>query len=121
MSAAATAATTREAIDALEGRYEFREPDEVRAYLAANPDLLALLDEAAAKIPEFLPPDGPLILEVVWDPEDEEGEGDELFAVVPTRMKHEEVRPRLKRLDREWFLDARGHAIGRFNVDVEHR
>lgn len=118
---AAVETATGQAIDSLAGVYRFREPDEVRAYLAKHPDLLALLVEAAAKIPEFLPPDGPIVLEVVWDPEDEEGEGDELFAVVPTRMGWEEVRPRHHRLTREWLVPAARFAAGRFNVDVEYR
>lgn len=115
-----TAITTREAIDALEGRYEFREPDEVRAYLAQHSDLLGLLDEAAAKIPVFLPPDGRLVLEMVWDPEDEDEDDDgELFAMVPTRIGWQQDRPGYDRLLREWLVPAVRFAAGRFNVGIE--
>ena len=116
-----TQTTVQEAIDALEALYEFREPDEVRAFLADNPDLFDLLVEAAAKIPEFLPPDGPIVLHVVWDPEDEREDEDELFALVPTRLKWEGIRPLMDRMDREWLIGAGRFAAGRFNVDVEFR
>jgi hypothetical protein len=117
MSAPTT--TAPEAIAAIERLYEFREPEEVRAFLAKNPDLIDLVIEAAAKIPEFLPPDGRIVLDVVWDPEDEKAE-DELFALVPTRLGWEEVRPLMGRLDREWLVETFRLARGRFNVDVEY-
>lgn len=117
MGATATVTTApRGAIDAIERLYEFREPDEVRMYLTKNPDLLDLLNEAAVKIPEFLPPDGPIVLEVVWDPEDEEGEDDELFALVPTKLEPEDVRPMMDRMRREWLIGTPGRRASRFNV-----
>jgi hypothetical protein len=120
MRAAETAGSAT--IDTLEALYQFREPDEVRAYLARNPDLIDLLVDASTKIPEFLPTDGSMILEVVWDPDDEEEEeNDELVAVVPTRLKWDEVRPRLDRLTREWLIPTARFAAGRFIVDVEYR
>jgi hypothetical protein len=117
MSAPTT--TAPEAIQQIERLYEFREPEAVRAFLAKNPDLIDLLVEAAVKIPEFLPPDGRIVLEVVWDPEDEDEEDDELFALVPTRMPWEEVLPRYRRLVREWLVPTARFAIGRFNVGPE--
>lgn len=108
------------AIDAIERVFELRQPEEVRAYLAGNPDLLGLVGEAASEIPEFLPPSGSIILEMLWDPEDEEDAG-ELFAVVPTDLGWEAVRPRMDRLLREWLIDAGRFAAGRFNVGVEFR
>ena len=116
-----TQTTVQEAIDALEGLYEFRKPDKVRAFLANNPDLFDLLVEAASRIPEFLPPDGPIVLHVVWDPEDEGDVDDELFALVPTRLRWQDVRPLVDRMDREWLIGAGRFAAGRFNVDVEFR
>lgn len=108
-----------EAIAALEATYEFREPAAVRAFLAKHPDLLDLLGEAAAKIPEFLPPDGRLVLEVVWDRDGVDD--DELFALVPTRMGWDEVRPRYLRLVREWLVPTARLGSGRFNVAPEYR
>jgi hypothetical protein len=118
MSAPTT--TAPEAIAAIERLYEFREPEEVRAFLAKNPDLIGLLVEAAAMIPEFLPPDGRIVLEVVWDPEDEE-EDDELFALVPTKLEPEDVRPMMDRLRRTWLIPRARHAVGRFNVGPAYR
>jgi hypothetical protein len=92
----------------------------VRAFLADHPDLLDLLVEASETIVRFLPTDGPLALDVIWDPEDEDDEG-ELFAVVPTFSEPEEVRPRRTRLVEQWLLDAFRRADGRFNVHVEYR
>lgn len=116
MSAAATA-TTQEAIDALERRYAFREPNEVRgAYLAKHPDLLALLNEAAAKLPAYLPPDGRIVLEEVWDPEDETGQDDELGAFVPTKRAPDDVLPMMDRLRRAWLIATPGRRTSRFNV-----
>lgn len=120
MGATATTATSR-AIDALQSVYVFRGPDEVQTYLAKNLDLLEILHEAAAKIPEFLPVDEAMILEVAWEPEDEEGDEDGLFALVSTRLEPEVVRPRLDRLRREWLVPVFRRTEGRFNVGIEYR
>jgi len=106
-------------IDVLDHLFEFREPDEVRAYLAKHPDLLDLLHEAATRIPEFLPPDRPIVLEMLWDPEDDDDEG-ELFAVVRTRSDGEATRLGYDRLLREWLVPAGRFAAGRFNVGIEY-
>ena len=116
-------ATAPEAMQQIERLYEFREPEEVRAFFAKNPDLIDLVIEAAAKIPEFLPPDGQIVLEVVWDPDDDddEGENDRLFAIAPTRLAWPDVRPRLGRLTREWLIPVARSSGGRFGVDIEYR
>jgi hypothetical protein len=112
--------TPQQTIAELERRYRFREPEEVRAFLLAHPEVLDLVVEAAAKIPEFLPIDEGIELEVVRDPEDEHDPG-ELFAIVPTRLEPVDVRPRMHRLLREWLVDA-GRPFGLlFNVGVEYR
>lgn len=113
-------ASIPDAIEALARRYEFREPEEVRVFLAKNADLLDLLNEAATTIPAFLPPDGRIVLEVVRDPE-EEGAGDELFAVVPTTAHPGVVRPMLEGLRRGWLIATPGRVSGRFNVAPEYR
>lgn len=116
----ATAAVSPEAIAALETTFRFRDRDAVVAYLAANPDLIDLLWDAAAQIPRFIEPAEPIILEFFADPEDEADPG-EIFALVPTSNDWDTVQPRLDRLDREWLIDAGRFAAGRFNVDVEFR
>lgn len=75
---------------------------------------------AAAKLPEFLPNAERTALEVVRDPE-EENDGGDLVAVVVTDMDPDDVRPRLRRLDREWLIAAGRFAAGRFNVAIEYR
>ena len=106
-------------IDTLEAIYQFREPEEVRAYLARNPDLIDLLVEGVRKIPTFLPSDEPIILEVVSDPEDESDSGG-LVAIVRTTLGWKEVRTRMDRLLREWLITAGRQAFGRFGVSVEY-
>lgn len=59
-SSAATAADGVDRVDTamqqmiagVEERYLLREPEQVRAFLAAHPDVLEIVVEAAAKIPE---------------------------------------------------------------------
>jgi len=111
--------TVEDQIGELAALYRFRQPNEVRAYLTANPDLLPLVHEAASKIPDFLAPGGELVLEYFSNPEEEDDVG--LFAVVPTRWKHDEVQPGLNRPTREWLVDAGRTAGNRFNVGVEFR
>lgn len=106
-------------IDSLEEVFHFRQPDDVRAYLTANPDLLPLVREAAAQLRAFLPGDGRLVLEVLWDVDDEDDPG-ELFALFLTTLEPDAVRPALNRLTWDWLVQARRPAVGRFNVNVEY-
>lgn len=103
----------------LEALYEFREPAEVASYLAANPDLLPLLVEAAAKLREAIPGGRHLVLYVLQDPECESDPG-ELFAIIQTPLDPDIVQPAMHRLIRQWLIHARRPAIGRFNVAVEY-
>jgi hypothetical protein len=116
----ATERAVSETIDMLGELYRFREPDEVRAYLARNPDLLDLLVEGAGKIPTFLPGEEPIILEVVVDPEDESDAGG-LVAIVRTTFNVKDVRTHMDRLLREWLISAGQQTFGRFGVGVEYR
>ena len=106
-------------LDALAERYQFRDRAVVEGYLRTNPDLLDLLHATAAKIPAYFDLDEPLILEMLWDPEDEDG--DELFATIPTRLGWEEALSRFNRFIRDWFVDAARFAGVRFNVALEYR
>lgn len=107
-------------ITKLEGRYQFREPYTARAFLLAHPEMIDLAFQASVKIPEFLPADEGLVLEVTRDPEDVD-DHEELFAIVPTRADYREIERLLERLLREWLIDA-GRPVGLlFNVGVEYR
>ena len=101
----------------LEAIYQFREPDAVRSFLAAHPEILDVVIEAASKIPEFLPVEEPPVLELVRDHDDEDDDGD-LFAVVSTRLEPEDLRPRMAEFRTAWLVDAVCRAQGRFNVGI---
>jgi len=111
--------TTEQQIDDLEAVYRFRQPEEVRAYLAANPDLLHLLREAAATIPAFVTPTGALELEVFQNPEAEDDTA--IVPIVPVDRDGPSVLPAMDRLLREWQIDAARFAAGRFVVRHEYR
>ena len=104
----------------LETIYQFREPEEVRAFLAAHPEVRAVAAEAASKISEFVPVEERLVLEFGRDPEDEDDEG-QVFALIPTRLDPAAIRSRFNGFEREWLVDA-GRAVGLlFHVGLEHR
>lgn len=92
----------------------------MRAYLTANPDLLPLVREAAAKLRASLPGEGKLALDVVADPGDETDPG-ELFALFQTGLTPAAIRPAFNRLTEEWFVAAGRPAGLRFNIDLEYR
>jgi len=107
-------------IGTLEDRYQFREPDAVRAFLVAHPEVINLALQASSKIPELLPVDEGLALEVSREPEDVDDPG-QLFAIVPTCLDPGDVRPYMDRLLDEWLVTA-GRPVGLlFNVDVEYQ
>ena len=104
----------------LEAIYQFREPAEVRAFLTAHPEVLPVAAEAASKISEFVPVEERLVLEFGRDPEDEDDEG-QVFALVPTRLDPDEIRPGFDRFLRDWLVEA-GRSVGLlFNVGIEYR
>ncbi len=107
-------------IASVEERYLLREPEQVRTFLAAHPDVLKVVMQASTKTPEFLTDDAPILLEVVRDHEDMNDSG-QVFAVVPTKLTPGQVRPKYDRLLREWLNDAGRRTGLLFNVDVEYR
>ena len=104
----------------LERTYQFREPDEVRAFLAIHPEIGDLALTAAVKIAEYLPIQDQLVLEFFRDPEDDEDDG-QLFALVPTRLPPMEVRSLMDQLLRDWLLEVIRPTGLLFNVGVEYR
>ncbi len=102
----------------VEPLYDFRRPREVSTFLQAHPFLLPLLVEAHEKIAEYFEPSTKPILEVITDPESEDGR--ELFVLVPTHDTPEEALSRLERLDQEWWLDVLPQALGKMTIDVEY-
>jgi len=107
-------------IASVEECYLLREPEQVRSFLAAHPEVLDLVIEAAVKIPEFLPVDRPVELRLIRDLDDGDVGGD-LSAIVSTRREPGEVEPLIERLDRGWLIPAvQGDGL-RFNVGIEYR
>ena len=102
----------------LETMYVLREPEAIRAFVDRHPDVTDVLSEAVWRIPESLPSDERIALELVHDPDDD-GDPGTLFAIVRTRLGAEEIRPILARMHHEWVIDAVRRAGGRFNVHVE--
>lgn len=112
---------TSPAIDAIEGPYRFKNPEEVRYFLFLRPDLLDVVTEGIVEIPEHVPTDQPIDLEVVWDAEDADDDG-ELIAVVQARLEPEDVVSRMERLRRDWLIAAlRRVQDPSFTVGVEYR
>lgn len=111
---------TQAAIDALVGVYRFVNPGEVRYFLDVHPDIFDVVNQGASKIPEFVPSDSPIDLEVVWEVDGADDPG-ELIAVVRTKMEPEDVLPRLERLRRCWLIEAiQGTTEPLFTVGVEY-
>jgi len=106
-------------IDRLEQEHPFREGDEVRSLLLADPELLAVVVETLERIPDYFASERPVWLEVLRDHEDEEG-APELFAVVATRLKPKEALSRLAEFRQAWLVEAVRRSGGRFNVALEY-
>jgi hypothetical protein len=82
-------------------RYEVIDPAAVRAYLAARPHLIALLEDAPQQIARFFP-DAPLRLEVQIDPD----LGTMLLLLgIGTRALVEEALTQMEHLLERWYLD----------------
>lgn len=107
-------------IDELAEVFEFRDEPAVRAFLAANADLLPLLEAIPGKIVAYFPRHERLVLEVFEDPENEAAPP-ELIALIPGHYKPGEGLPRLNTMARDWWLEAFRSAGGRFTIDLEYR
>jgi hypothetical protein len=82
-------------------QYAVAEPAEVRAFVAARPQLTGFLADAPEQITTFFP-DAPLSLEVHVDPED----GRETLIVrVRTDLEAHEALSQLDRLTEAWYFD----------------
>lgn len=104
----------------LERHYEFRQPEEVRAFLMSHPDVLPVVEEATRMIPRSIPTDDQLALDVTRDPEDEDDNG-MLYAVLTTSLAPEDTAPYRAELEQAWLLNAFRRAGGWFNVHITSR
>ena len=106
-------------MDTLCAMYELREPGAIQAFVDRHPEIVDVLIEAAWRIPESLPSDERVALDLVQVPDDDDDGNGELFAIVRTRLGAEEIRPSLTRMQEGWLIDAGRRAGGHFNVHVE--
>jgi hypothetical protein len=95
-----------------------RGQEAVVAFLKRNDSLLPLLFEASKEIRKYFP-ESCLFLELISDPDGEDP--DQLFAYISTDLPPREARPKLKALDRDWWLDAVGRAQGKLCISLEYQ
>jgi len=97
--------------------FTVRDQQEVDAFLRENPFLSGLTLEARIQIRKHFP-DSELILETISDPEGLDP--DKLFLYIGTKESPRDARPRLKALDREWWLAALERAQGKLCIGLEY-
>jgi hypothetical protein len=109
-------ASLEPSISHVEALYEVRDP-EVRPVLAANPDLISLLEKIIEVVPDNFGADARLALEVLHDPEG--GPELELFAVVQTPSETIHALDRLRAFDEGWWFGQVSKVAGRLTVTLE--
>jgi hypothetical protein len=102
----------------LEEMYTFRNAAAVRSFLLAHLPLIGVLAEAHPYLSKYFGPNPQVALEVVSDPEADEGQ-DQLFAYILTSLPVDEALAKLDSLDEEWFLDQLDQVDGLFNFNLE--
>jgi len=100
------------------GRFVFRGSKRVLSFLGRNPYLVPLLTEAGKEINKYFP-EPELFLEIVSDPDGVDP--DQLFLYISTDLPPSEARPKLKALDREWWLSALDKAQGKLCISLEYQ
>lgn len=101
----------------LRRRTEFRDGEEVAAYLERHPWIASVLLDALDRIPEFFGDEAPVALEVFWDPEDAGHEA--LYALIQTGLPPDEALRQLKRFDEGWWLSALDRVRGDLTISLE--
>jgi transcriptional regulator with XRE-family HTH domain len=98
----------------LDARVAVDDPTEVHRLLQAEPDLVAVVNEAGEQLTRFIP-DARLRLEVLVDPE----YGDEeLFLGAWTSLPPLEALDAIERFDQEWWIRNVRRAHGLLVIDV---
>ena len=114
----ASVVRTREfEIRLVERLYTFRKGVKVSRFIERNSFLMPVLLEAYSYIEDYFGPYPQVFLEVVSDPEVQGLL--ELFGYIATRLTYEEAGKRLRRFDRDWFLNQLPQVKGLLNFDVE--
>jgi len=101
----------------LEQLYTFKRGGEVLQFIERYSFLVPVMLEAYSIIENYFGPYPQVFLEVVSDPEVKGLVG--LFGYIATRLTYEEAGKRLRRFDRDWFLNQLHQVKGLLNFDVE--
>ncbi len=107
-------------INKIDALYTVAEADKeaLFAFLADEPGVCDLLAEAHAWLERIFGRGFQARLQVVNDPEDEDGESEQLFAYLETFLPVEEALAKLDEFDEAWFLDALDRAGGKLNFNL---
>lgn len=90
----------------------------VRDVLTGNPQLVSVLQDMAAVVPNFFGPDVRLGLRLVIDPED--GGDGELFALIKTSLPPDDALHRLRAFDEDWWFEHLRPVAGQLTVTLEY-
>ncbi len=113
-----TASVAEQDVDQLAGRYVLRDAPAVAAFLRHHPDVVATLLAAEDVVTDYFPESGPMILEVVRDPE--AGDEVELYARIPTALDVDAALERLRAFDEGWWLDALPNVANTLTFTIEY-
>jgi hypothetical protein len=112
---------TDQRIGDLWAAYQCEDAPRVEAYLRANPDLLAYVEESAAKIATFFP-ESDLHLSVELDEDEDGGEAtqEKLFLLIEAPAELGDALGLLERLDEEWSVDVCEATGDRLVIDLKY-
>ncbi len=87
----------------------------VGSLLLKEPELVDLVNEAAAQLLSFIP-DAHMRLELLIDPD--YGEGEQLFLGVSTSLEDKKALAALRRFDQEWWVHNDCRSRGLLCIDL---
>ncbi len=82
--------------------------ERLRSLLAVNPDVGTLLEEAAGRIHQYFPADARLSIRLIEDPEDDTTGW---YIFIETALPAADATRRLRRYDREWWINAKSRLV----------
>lgn len=103
---------------AIEGLFTIRNRQKVASFLRESPFLVTLILEARSHIANQFS-ESELFLEAISDPEGLEA--DKLFLYISTEESPRDARPKLKTLDREWWLAELNRAQGKLCISLDYQ
>ena len=100
-------------------KISYRNPDEVKAYLACHPELESFLASAWPALIRCFGEPVDIILEVMTYPDEEIYQ--ELVGWIQSTDDVQEGLEKLERFEDEWFLDHLSEVDNKFNFNIETR